>query len=43
MWKLNEYDIARLDNVHASGEQYTSSGQQRHQTRNYTADAKLPQ
>jgi hypothetical protein len=37
MWKLNEYDIARLENFQASGEYYTSSsGQQRHQSRNYT-------
>jgi hypothetical protein len=25
MWKLNEYDIVRLDNFHASGEYYPYS------------------
>jgi hypothetical protein len=42
MWKFNEYDIVRLENYHASREYYISSGQQRHQNRNYTADAKHP-
>jgi hypothetical protein len=41
MWKLNEYDTARHSKENASEEYYTSSGQQRYQTMNYTANVKL--